>query len=187
MSSRTVTAREARSPSTSPSSTSALVAISVAVSNARISIAADGDKPASFPAVLQSNPNAWRRQDTLPRLRPFDEDDGVVEVRLEVAPLGRGHALEAKEVEMGDVDFAAIAVTDGERGARHRALDTQRATRPTNEGRLPGAELTRDGHDVTGFQLGRQAGSDLLRLGRGVRLDQNRPSCTAGSAVTGAT
>jgi len=42
----------------------------------------------------------WRREDALSRLGPFDENDRIVEVRLEVAPLGLGDALIAKEVEV---------------------------------------------------------------------------------------
>jgi hypothetical protein len=40
------------------------------------------------------------RKNTGARLRPFDEDNGVVEVRLEVPPLRRRDAAEAKEVEV---------------------------------------------------------------------------------------
>ena len=43
---------------------------------------------------------------TPPRLRPLDEDDGVVEVALEIAPLGVRHAVEAIEVEVRDVGLA---------------------------------------------------------------------------------
>src|SRR6266851_7496954 len=88
MSSSTVTARDVRSPSTSPSETSALVATSVAVSKARISIAANRDKPQPFfVAVLEPHLGPCRRKNSGSRLRPLDEDDRVVEIRLEVAPL----------------------------------------------------------------------------------------------------
>ena len=85
-----MTARDVRSPSTSPSETSALVATSVAVSKARISIAVNRDKPLPFfVAMLEAHLDPRSRQNTGSRLRPFDEDDGVVEVRLEVSPLRR--------------------------------------------------------------------------------------------------
>src|SRR6185436_15252215 len=92
-SSSTVEARDERSPSTSPSETSALVATSVAVSNARISITENRDKPAPFSAMLEPHSDAYRRQNSFPRFGPLDEDDGVIEVRLEIAPLRRRHHL----------------------------------------------------------------------------------------------
>ena len=45
-----------------------------------------------------------RRQDARARLGPLDEDDRVVEVRLEIPPLRGGEALEAVEVEVRDLD-----------------------------------------------------------------------------------
>jgi hypothetical protein len=93
-----VTAREARSPSTSPSATSALVATSVAVSNARISIAQNRDKPGAARAMLEAHGGARRWQRASSRFRPFDEDDRVVEVGLEVSPLRRRDIAEAEQV-----------------------------------------------------------------------------------------
>ena len=56
-----MTALETRSPSTSPSETSALVATSVAVSKARINIAANRDKSAALLVVLEDDFDARRR------------------------------------------------------------------------------------------------------------------------------
>jgi hypothetical protein len=44
------------------------------------------------------DPHRWERAGR--RLGPLHEADRVLEVRLEIAPLGRGEALEAEEVEM---------------------------------------------------------------------------------------
>src|SRR5256712_9830688 len=127
MSSRTVTARETRSPSTSPSKTSALVATSVAVSKARISIAPNRDKSTPFSAVLEVYLDACRRQDAGAGFGPLDEHDRVVEVRLQVAPLRRGHTAEAEQVEMRHVDAPSIAMADREGEAPDRALNPERA------------------------------------------------------------
>ena len=187
MSSSTVTAREVRSPTTSPSETSALVATSVAVSKARISIAANRDKPVSFFAILELDLDARRRQNAGSRFRPLDEDDRVVEVGLEVPPLRRRHAAKAKEVEVGHVDAALVPMTDGVRGACDCSFDAERTARTTDERRLARSELARDRHDVAGAQIRSEARSDLLRLFRRASLDQKSPSCTAGSATTGVT
>ena len=81
--------------------------------------------------------DARRRKRRRTCLRPLDEDDRVVEVRLEVAPLGRRDAREAVEVEMGDRDPPAVAVTDRERRARHRLGHAERSARAADERRLP--------------------------------------------------
>src|SRR2546423_13135244 len=105
MSSSTVTARDLRSPNTSPSETSALVATSVAVSKARMSIVPNRDKPLPFfVAVLEPHLDARHRQDARSRLWPLDEDDRVLEVRLEGPPLPRGKAPKAKKGERGHGD-----------------------------------------------------------------------------------
>jgi hypothetical protein len=182
-----VTARDVRSPNTSPSETRALVATSVAVSKARISIAVNGDKSVSFFAVLELHLDARRRQDAGSRLGPLDEDDRVFEVRLEVPPLRRRDASEAKEIEMRHIDAAPVLVTDGVRRARDCSFNAKRTARTADEGRLARSELARDGHDVARAQICGDACSDLLRLFRRASLDQKSPSCTAGSAATGAT
>src|SRR4051794_1808938 len=184
-SSRSVTAREVRSPSTSPSATSALVATSVAVSNARISIALNRDKPCAAVAVREPDAHAWRRQNAGAGFGPLDEHDRVVEVRFEVPPLRRGDVAKAEEVEVRDVDAAVVPVADRERRARDRLRHTERAARAPHESRLARAQLTRDGDDVTGLQVGDEARRELLGLCRRVRLAQNRPSWTAGCAVAG--
>src|SRR5947209_7810326 len=143
-SSSRVTARDVRSPSTSPSSTSALVATSVAVSNARISTVLNRDKPDVSAAVLQPDGGTCRWQRPRAGLRPFDEHDRILEVGLEVAPLRRRDVAEAEEIEMRDVHTAVVAVTDGERRARHRPADTECTTRTADERRLPRAELAGD-------------------------------------------
>src|SRR5204862_6025217 len=129
----TRTARDRRSPSGSPSRTSAVEATSVAVSNARTSTAEDAfqqglvgslevDHPTRL-SVGEPCPHPHRREVVAGRLGPLDEDDGAVEVGLEVAPLGRRDALEAEEVEVRDRDAAFIAVADRVRRARDGPLD----------------------------------------------------------------
>jgi hypothetical protein len=86
-----------------------------------------------------------------------------------------------------DVDASVVAMADRESRTGHRAFNPQRPAGTADERRLPGAELARDRDDVPGLQLPGQTSRDLLGLFRRARLDQNRPSCTAGSAATGAT
>jgi hypothetical protein len=155
------------------------------VSNARISILVNRDKPSAAVAVLEQDGDTRRRQDAFARLGPFDEDDRVVEVRLEVSPLGRRDLAEAEEVEVRDVDAPVVAVTDGEGRARDRLRDAEGAARAAHERRLPRAQLARDGDDIAGLEVGRELRRELFGLFGGVGLGQNRPSWTAGSAVTG--
>src|SRR6188474_2588877 len=114
-SSRTRTGLDARSPTTFPSRTRALVATSVAVSNARIStcknalfqgffVALQHDQSTRLPHVLQTHARLLGRKESGSGLRPFDEDDRVLEVLLEVSPLRVRHTLEPIEVEVGDVN-----------------------------------------------------------------------------------
>src|SRR5262249_34505133 len=155
-----------------------------AESNARTSTAVNRHKPRAVFAVLQPDGDARRRQHASAGFRPFDEDDRFVEVRLEVPPLRGRHATEAEEVEMRDVDAAVVAVADRERRARDRLGHTERATRSAHEGRLPRAEVARDGHHVTQLERPRELRCQLLRFLRRVTLRQKRPSWTAGSAAT---
>src|SRR5438093_879613 len=187
-SSSTVTARDMRSPSTSPSETRALVATSVAVSKAWISIAANRDKPLPFfVAVLEAHLEPRRRKNSGPCLRPLDEDHCVVEVGLQISPLRCGNAAETEEIEMRHIDAALVPVADRVGRTRDRSLDAERTACAPDERRLPRTELSGDGHDVAGTEVGREPRRDLFRLCRRARLDQNRPSCTAGSATAGAT
>ena len=144
----------------------------------------DGDDSGIALAVVDANGRADHRQGGFPGFRPLDEDDRVVEVRLEVAPLCRGHIPEAVEIEMRHLDPApGIAVADREGRARHRALHSERAAGSANESRLAGAEVSGDGDDIAVPQRGRELGRYALGLFRRVG-GQNRPSWTAGSALT---
>src|SRR5262249_46737435 len=101
----------------------------------------------------------WRRQPPTCPLWPLDEDDRVVEVRLERAPVSVRQLVEAVQVEMRD---AVVAVADRVRRARDRPLDPECARRPAHERRLPGAELAADVDDVAGRELGGEARRDRL-------------------------
>src|SRR4051812_32390035 len=98
------------------------------------------------------DPHRWERAGR--RLGPFDEADRVLEVGLEIAPLGRGEALEAEEVEVRDIGVALVPVADREGRARDRAGDPERPARSPDEGRLAAPELARDGDDVSFRKLG---------------------------------
>src|SRR5262249_30909736 len=77
-----------RSPSSFPSSSSALVATFVAVSNASVSTL-DLDHPSVPSGVLQPHVETGRGQLLAGSLRPLHEAHRPVEVRLEITPLGR--------------------------------------------------------------------------------------------------
>src|SRR5919204_2555100 len=139
--------------------------------------------------VRQTYLDPNRRERARGGFRPFDEADRVLEVRLQVAPLGRREPPEAKEVEMRHVRDAWVAVADGERRARHGPGHAESATRAADEGRLAAAQLARDSDDVSGAELARERRRYRFRLRRrgGAKLHaQNRPSWTAGSAATDA-
>jgi hypothetical protein len=126
--------------------------------------------------MLEPHSDASRRQNSLPCLGPLDEDDRVVEVRLEIAPLRRRHVSEAKEVEVRHVDSALVPVADGVRRARDWTFDAERAGGAADERGLAGAELARNRHDVARAEVGGEPGSELLGLFGRVCLDQKRPS-----------
>src|SRR2546421_8587093 len=132
------------------------------------------------------DPHRWERAGR--RLGPLDEADRVLEVRLEIAPLGGREALKAEEVEVRHVGLAGVAVADREGRARDRRSDAERPARAADEGRLAAAELARNRDDVADGELTRERRGDRLGLlgRRGTKFDQNRPSWTAGSAATGA-
>src|SRR6058998_1692363 len=94
-----------------------------------------------------------RRREGIGRsLGPLDEADRVLEVGLEVAPLGGGEALEAVEVEVRHVHrLGRVAVADRERRARNRNRHAERAAGAADEGCLAAAELARDRDHVTGL------------------------------------
>ena len=183
-SSSNVAAREPRSPSTSPSATSALVATSVAVSKARITIVLNRDKPEIAAAVLEPHGRTHRREHAGAGLGPLDEDHRILEIRLQVTPLRRRDVAEAEEVEVRHVDAPPVPVTDREGGAGDRARHTEGTARTADKGRLPRAELPRDRDDIPRRQPVRELRRELFGLLRRVRLGQKRPSWTAGSAVT---
>src|SRR5436305_11018035 len=156
-SSSSVTARETRSPSTSPSSTSALVATFVAVSKATVSTV-DRNRPAAVFSMTQTHRYARGRQHSESCLRPLDERDRPLEIRLEIPPLRSRHALKAIQVEMRDLDaVSVVAVADRERRARDAVVHAERATRTADERRLPRSELAGHGDDVTTAELCRDA------------------------------
>src|SRR5436190_9109405 len=107
----TRTARDARSPSASPSRTSALVATPVAVSNASVSTGGELDRDSSPGRVHVAQPYRRARvgQNARAGFRPLDEADRAGEVRLEVAPLRRRDVLEPEQVEVRDVRRALVA------------------------------------------------------------------------------
>src|SRR5581483_10577803 len=100
--------------------------------------------------MTEGNDDARPRQPLPPVLRPFDEDDGVLEVRLQVAPLLGIEPRAAVEVEVRDRHRRLVAVADRERRARDGARDAERPRGAADERRLARAELTRDGDDVAG-------------------------------------
>ena len=106
-----------------------------------------------LPGVPQPHTDARRRQDAVSRLGPLDEDDRVLEVRLEIRPLRGRDAGEAEEVEVGDVGLALIAVPDRVRRARHRGGHAEGPARTADERRLARPELTRHGDDVARREL----------------------------------
>src|SRR5439155_14813240 len=108
--------------------------------------------------VGQTYRDAHGRQRAGRRLWPLDEADRVHEVRLEIAPLRRRKALEAKEVEVGDVGVGGIAMADGEGRARHERRHAESPAGPAYEGRLAAPELARHGHDVARPELAREPG-----------------------------
>src|SRR4029078_4473682 len=115
-------------------------------------------------SMPQTHREAGRRQDSLPRLRPLDERDRTVEVRLEISPLRRRDALEAVEVEVRDLDaVAVVAIADRVGRASHALTYAECAARAADEGRLPGAELPRDSDDVAPRAPPRARGRDRLR------------------------
>src|SRR5579884_4106812 len=167
MATRTSPARPARSrspvevPQTAPNE--------VAVSKAKITV--DPHGAMRLVDVTERNDGTGLGEPVAAVLRPLDERDGPVEVRLEVAPLLGVDPLHAVQVEVGDGRRRVVAVADCEGGARDRAGDTEGARRAADERRLPGAEVARDGDDVTRPEELGEARGDRLGLRRRPRHD----------------
>src|SRR4029079_13343236 len=128
------------SPSTLPSSSSALVATFVAVSNASVSTVALDQAPV-LAGMSQQDMKSRRGQRVAGSLRPLDEADRSVEIRLEIAPLGRRDALESIEVEMRDIYASTVPMTNREGGAGNGPGHAQSAACPSHERRVLGAQL----------------------------------------------
>src|SRR5215207_341222 len=181
-----------RSPSTAPSRTRAHVATEVAVSKAKIVLILelDRDAAARLVDVLQSHGRPYRRQPRARVLRPLDERNRAIEVRLEVAPLLRLERDHAVEVEVRDGNGCLVAMADRERRAGDRPFDAERAAGAADERGLARAEVSRDGDDVAGAERDGEPRPEAFRLRCRGRLDhhglsvsdrQKRPSWT-GSA-----
>ncbi len=187
-SSSRVAARETRSPSTSPSRTIALVVRSVAVSKARISTcgpfyqSVEPDTAVLLVDMLEPHRRPRRRETAGGRLRPLDEDDRVLEVRLEIGPLRSGDVGEAVEVEVRDVGITLVAVADRVGRARDGRGHAEGAARPPNERGLAGAQVARHRDDVARLQLPRERGGDGLRLLRRAGDDLHEREARRGRA-----
>src|SRR5438128_1213516 len=111
----------------------------------------DRDLPPFAVSMTKADGVARRRQNAGARLGPLDERDRVLEVRLEVAPLGRGYPLEPVEVEMRHLAAGAVvAMPDRVGRARHALAHAERRTGAAHERRLAAAELARHRNDVAG-------------------------------------
>src|SRR5437763_1378596 len=91
-----------RSPSSSPSHRSAHDVREVAVSKAKIVLTVDADTAVRLVDVRESHGRAHRRKPGARVLRPLDERNRAIEVRLEVAPLLGAEPTDAVEIEMRD-------------------------------------------------------------------------------------
>src|SRR5688572_30178528 len=130
-----------------------------------------------LPMMPQPHTHPRGRQYAVPGLGPLDEDHGVLEVGLEVAPLRVRDAVEAVEIQVRDVRRARVTVPEGVRRAGHRPRDAELAGRTAHEGGLPGAELSRDRDNVAGLELPGDRSADALGLlGRGRLELDHRPS-----------
>ncbi len=137
----------------------------------------------------QADGGARSGNDSGAGLGPLDEDDRVLEVRLEIAPLRGRHPLESVEVEVRDDHVPFVAMADREGRAGYVAREPERAASASDESRLPRAEVPRDRDDVAGPKIRGQLRPDLLRLRSGGRLDRGQKmlSWTAGSCTTSTT
>ena len=134
------------------------------------------DKPDLAAAVLEPHGRPRRRENAGPGLRPLDEDDRVLEVRLEVSPFRWRDVAEAEEIEVRDLDSSLVAVADRKRRARDQPRHAERTAGAADEGRLPRAELAGDRDDVAGSQTLREPGRELFSFCRRAGLGQNKPS-----------
>src|SRR4051794_15997441 len=104
----------------------------------------------------------------------------MIEIRLQISPLGLRKALEPEEIQVRDVRVSRVTMADGEGRARHGNLDPERTTGSADEGRLAAAKLARDGDHVANSQGSGKPCCDglCLRRGGGVQLHgtQKRPS-----------
>ena len=142
----------------------------------------DDDHPPRT-SIVRRSPPAWasvtwrgdaavaEQRDGLRALRPLDERDRVrPEVRVEQARVLAVEAGQPVEVEVRErAGRAVVEDPDDEGRAGDRLGHAERAQRAAHEGRLAGAELARDEHDVARPQLAGEGGAGLLGRRRAVR------------------
>src|SRR3954453_22662214 len=106
--------------------------------------------------MTERNVDARFREPVAAVLRPLDEGDRAIEVRLEVAPFLRVGTGDAVQVEVRDRHARLIAMADREGRAGDGLTDAESPCGTPHERGLPGPQIARDGHDVADRQLAKQ-------------------------------
>ena len=112
----------------------------------------------------EGNPRHGQSGETC--VRPLDESDRVVEVRLEVTPLRSADPDEAVEIEVGDSCCSPVEMPNRKRGARDGLVDAERPAGSPDEGRLACTELAADEDDVAGSEESGELRAERFCLGR---------------------
>src|SRR5262245_47875773 len=114
------------------------------------------DLPPVAAEVGETDPQQMTpRQLRLRHRRPLDEGNGLgVEVVVQQRRILALEPTEPVEVEVGDRQPPAVALTDREGGRGDRPLDSKRPAGAADQGRLPGPEIAAEEDDVAGAEPG---------------------------------
>ena len=106
---------------------------------------------------------------------PLDHDDRVIPVEVEVLDLGAGREAIRVDVHERRAGCGGVLARENERRAGDRLASPEGRAEPAGEGRLAGAELPVEQHQVAGAQQRGEAGAERLhRVGVGDReLDRS--------------
>lgn len=135
--------------------------------------------------VSQTHSSRWFSEELERDFRPLDEDERVLEIRLQFGPVRLGDDAEAIEIEMRNGHRPRVPMSNRERWARNGRSNAERAAGPTDKCRLPAAQFAGDSHEITHADMLCHFGGDSFGLVGGSRLEFDHSHVSWLSRATG--